>query len=1050
MTELFPLSVFPLSLASSVVTTVWMGVFVVAFFNLRFGWVFSGLVVPGYVVPLLLVKPWAALVILMEGAVTYLLVWMYSERLSRWGFWSGLFGRDRFFAIVLVSVGVRLLMDGWLLPELGRWINETWQLDFDYQHHLHSFGLVIVALVANALWKPGILRGGMSLGVMIAITFVLVRFVLMELTNFSVGNLAYLYEEIATSMLASPKAYIILIITSFLASRMNLVYGWDFSGILIPSLLALEWYQPQKILASFCEAFVILALATLALRLPIFRSMTVEGARKTLLFFNVSFVYKLSLGYGFEWFAPEVKVSDYFGFGYLLPTLLAVKMHDKAIYARLPSATLQTSLAAVALASMIGFSLTFLPELANRGLNLQFSSSAGLSTRGWFSIPATGPAAALREKIHLYASFEHPRFLAPSAYELQLFEDAARDLQQFLRTGQPAPRERAKVQFARIGYDLGELPDGYVTVKETDPRRGWGFYLFNSKSPDGLVVETPGSMDEAWAFEAALEIGRRLGASAWAFSGASRRAAFESESDCLRSRRLFFHRFHRVFAGERALQVRSIQSNPKAATNQPVLWIKRAIPHGLNLRALEELTGVLRIEWREPNEENLQRLASYSGFAQLDLPEATAKHLATRAYTSVPAKSGADSNNVATVIAEVGTSVIPPNANTFRPPSLASLIYFDRQFLALLFRTLAQPGGLSDSDEQLLAGVLATFDGSWQLFRNEKLLWIDLQQAGGGAGGGWLLLNLEPSARVLVQVPYPVREAGTVEFAQELQRSLTSAALVIAGAHPEANSDGSANVLRLLNKRTFFTLASQIYFRECQSEPAIALAVRGLSAAAAAVAQTDAVIARSIVGRSDATSHTIQQLIQLLDKRGLTHHFFDGPPPFFSAEPDNTPTGFYLSESGSKEMVSLWITPAIRHSYALRSSATENDPALDALGILTLTEEAEPLLLQTFTTEAVTYQGELEALLINYLQSRNVVALHAAQRRWPEITLTKLLDPSTRRQFLLARIQERCVLALNLNAVRKEQIIRAHRDIRTAVQDFLEQNAAALSTGGLQ
>ena len=50
---MFPIELFPPgALSASVITTVWVGVFVVAFFNLRFGWVLSGLVVPGYLAPL--------------------------------------------------------------------------------------------------------------------------------------------------------------------------------------------------------------------------------------------------------------------------------------------------------------------------------------------------------------------------------------------------------------------------------------------------------------------------------------------------------------------------------------------------------------------------------------------------------------------------------------------------------------------------------------------------------------------------------------------------------------------------------------------------------------------------------------------------------------------------------------------------------------------------------------------------------------------------------------------------------------------------------------
>ncbi len=80
LTELLPLRIFPEgALASSIVTTVWVGIFVVCFCNLRLGWVLSGLVVPGYMAPLLFLKPSAAAVVFGEGVITYFLVWFYSE-----------------------------------------------------------------------------------------------------------------------------------------------------------------------------------------------------------------------------------------------------------------------------------------------------------------------------------------------------------------------------------------------------------------------------------------------------------------------------------------------------------------------------------------------------------------------------------------------------------------------------------------------------------------------------------------------------------------------------------------------------------------------------------------------------------------------------------------------------------------------------------------------------------------------------------------------------------------------------------------------------------
>ena len=346
------------SLASSVVTTVWAGVLVVCFLNLRFGWVLSGLVVPGYIVPLLIIKPLSAIVVLVEASLAYGIFYALSERLSGPRSWSSFFGRDRFMGLILVTVVVRLVMDGWLLPIAANELRATYGWNIEWANSLHSFGLIVIALLANQMWKPGYIRGFAQSLVMIGLTFVLVRYGLMELTNFRIGSVAYLYEDFATSIFATPKAYIILIATCFIASRLNLQYGWDFSGILIPALLALQWYQPWKIATSIVEALVIFFLASALLSSRLFAGSTIEGARKILLFFNISFAYRLALGHGLEWAEVEYSPTDLYGFGYLLPTLIALKAHEKGILPRVLRSTVQTSLGGALIGSAIGFLLT--------------------------------------------------------------------------------------------------------------------------------------------------------------------------------------------------------------------------------------------------------------------------------------------------------------------------------------------------------------------------------------------------------------------------------------------------------------------------------------------------------------------------------------------------------------------------------------------------------------------------------------------------------------------------------------------------------------------
>lgn len=481
----FLLPVFPEgALSGSVITTVWIGVAVVAFFNLRFGWVLSGLVVPGYLVPLLIVKPWAAAVIFLESAVTYFLAWFFSEYLSRSGLWGSLFGRDRFFAIVLFSVVVRLVFDGWLLPDIGQWMNQELNLVFDYRNNLHSYGLVIIALMANLYWKTGFLRGLVPLFVTVGITFCIVRFGLMELTNFTISNLSYMYEDVAASILASPKAYLILLTVAFLASRMNLLYGWDFSGILIPSLLALQWYQPYKLLASFVEAFVILIVAGWLMQTRLLRNSNIEGARKLLLFFNVSFAYKIVLGYLLLQFMPEVKVTDNYAFGYLLSTLIAVKIHDKGIAARFTRATLQTSLVGVATASLIGFVLTLVPLQGVWPNAAATNSTAGIEVRADARL-----AEQIRDdKVLLYQAQQSGAVVGALTGELETFGAALTALRTYLADGDGMQRDLAVDLLGAVGYQVLELEGRYLYLRERQPVRGWGLYVVDTQAQDRKSV----------------------------------------------------------------------------------------------------------------------------------------------------------------------------------------------------------------------------------------------------------------------------------------------------------------------------------------------------------------------------------------------------------------------------------------------------------------------------------------------------------------------------------------------------------------------------------
>lgn len=342
-----PLHLFPTAgFDRSTTTPVLLGVLVSWFFTETFGWVFAGLVVPGYLAAVFAIDPRAGMVDVAEAIFTYALARGIGEHLPRSGLTSRVFGRERFLLIVLCSIVVRLAVEGAILPRFA-------------PHAAGSFfsiGLVVVPLAANACWKTGLGRGIIQNGVPTLIVFVLLKFVLIPHTNLSLAGFELATEDVAASFLDSPKAYILLITGAILAAAANVLDGWDFNGILIPALLSLVVLEPVKFGATFVEALVIVAVAMVLLKTTRLGRANVEGARRLVLFFSIDYALRFAFAAFVGKTLPGADVVGLMGFGYLLPTLLAVKIAQRGNAPLVLLPTAQVSVGAFALGTLIGFS----------------------------------------------------------------------------------------------------------------------------------------------------------------------------------------------------------------------------------------------------------------------------------------------------------------------------------------------------------------------------------------------------------------------------------------------------------------------------------------------------------------------------------------------------------------------------------------------------------------------------------------------------------------------------------------------------------------------
>ncbi|MFI3188679.1 hypothetical protein BCS42_05270 [Crenothrix sp. D3] len=1073
--DLFPLAIFPEgSLSSSVIPAVWVGISVVCFFNLRLGWVSSGLVVSGYLVPLMLIKPWAAGVVLFESILTYFLIWFLSEYLSRWAHWCNFFGRDRFFALVLCSIVVRMVFDGWLLPELGAWANAYWHIAFDYRNNLHSFGLIIVSLIANQFWKTGFVRGFIPLFVTLALTLIIVRYGLMELTNYTLSSVSYLYEEMATSILSTPKAYIILVSTAFLASRMNLYYGWDFNGILIPSLLALQWYQPIKILATIMESTIILWLAILILKTPLFRKTTIEGTRKLLLFFNISFAYKIGLGYAILTWFPALKVTDYFGFGYLLSTLMALKIHDKAIFARLTRATLQTSLVAVIVANFIGFTLMQLP-INELFIHSKVVDNPPTSINPINDTPQNLTTLLQQKQIELYQTKLTRKFIPPLPAEIELFTQALNELQAYLKQPDDLKLQDAATILGKINYRLERVNKGrYLVLHEQASLRGWGTYIFDTAAQSELALEIPAPLEGAGIFDAGVGLFNGFEARSLAISDSGHKAA----ADGLNNPQSFFQVFHHLINRHNSVQLRIY--NAKMArqfagirhTSESIeltglssgLWIKERLPEGLDLAKLKQVLNHFNIHWATPPFYNQQREHSRYGFAELILTPQDVRQLLLSPLLLAQQASLQHIEQALSIegylqewILNRKQTIAPKGSQLYQRPKPEELLFLDEQVLTPLLsfirRIQLEPANNSEDYNELQTIAQASSIMGYSLIKYHDRLsqqdYLVLAEQDNKPAKYWgiyifrLGVNNHPYG---VQIPRPLYEINSLEYGVALFEHLKARILMIGATHPNANLDGSADLITPNNKLSVFNLVNQVVLREAHDTELMQTSVRAFSYRRnKSFPDADIIfsLAEGVVPRELLTPLS-KNLLFILESDNMKVQLADGSEQTTGYEVGSTAQAFYLEATAHKNFAILWLSPTARAAYRQQNENLLQAAQFNSLNIPTLEQDLVSYLQQQqgFSSNTV-LDNNFRELLTQYTLDQDVTRLQQVVSRANEqsYSLIRLIDRNSKQAIVVCKDAAGVPFALSLLSARTQEAsyIDEKLPLPNQVIDFINQ-----------
>ncbi|CAM4012799.1 poly-gamma-glutamate biosynthesis protein PgsC/CapC [Pseudoalteromonas byunsanensis] len=961
-------------LGQSVITTVWIGIAVVCFFNLRFGFPLTGLVVPGYLVPLLIVSPTSAAVILIEAIVVYWLMRLSAQTLmERFGY-AEMFGRDRFFAIILISILVRVFMDSLFWPIVASELR-LWDITFEYASELHSLGLVIIALAANVMWNHGFKYGLKITAIQLLCTYIIVRYVLMPYTNFSIANLAIMYEAVASSIVAAPKAYIILVLTAFIASRANLRYGWEFNGILLPALLALQLLEPNKLLTSFVETAIILLIGGSLLRFTRLKQLGLEGAGLLFFFFNVGFVYKLLLNYLLVHFYPTLKVTDAFAFGYMLSTLLALKIYQKSALGLIIRATFQTSILGGALAIVIGFLIMFVPSLFT---NAKTGTSANNTQ------PLSVSTQISEYKSELYTASQIPSAVGQYQHNLNIAQFKRIISLLSLHRNEQDIVNKATLELVEIGFDLYQDQNNiYIQDHTNDTPRG--MFVINKQPKANHIITMPYPVSERAASDVAGILFVYLRSNALALGNTQTFVANEAH----RPQSGYYSAFIEAINATEVLQLRELTRQSRKTLPmghkkaQCHGWVYNQVPSSINQTQLTNLLACGDIEFGLVSQNSLPYFNYKNSMLEVFINNDNYVNLLAKvALTQTEQERFPITKrdmSVSRAVEEYIPHISAKGSGHFSALSHKEAALWEFEILRPLYQIADQIGSQSldanlFSRLEYINRVAHIVGYQLSLLTNNNSLYFMLSPRAEPRyyqlGQGIYFIRLAQANHLNVQIPRPLFESHTLKFSAELFDSTHAKSLLIAGAHPYASAQ--ANVLKPTNVNSLFNVVHQSLLRYYAEHVSINLQLRSHSTpsdirpSALAFAHTFA---------SDKHQRLIQQLQEGLTKLGVDYELVSGQQATRGLEIGSSAQSGYDIFSANSELATLWLASDYKQHFAV-----SNDALLQRLGAISTT--TKPIIIDLSNASSIIWHplnkkqyNTLKVITDSYAQTHNLALL---------------------------------------------------------------------------
>jgi|GEM_PF-4483588 len=992
------LAIFPSrGLDNSILIPIYIGLLIHAFFIESLGWSYAGLVVSGYLASVFAIAPEAGLVISVEIITTYAIVYFISEFFSKRRWWHSFFGRERFLFFFIISLLVRLIYEVWLFHGLAGLAVDFIGMPLEAASRLYGIGLVIVPLASHAMWRPGFRRGLIEVAVPVALTYLILMYVLVPYTNFSIANFELTFQDLALDFTSSPKIYITLILGMLIAARFNLRYGWDFNGIMIPSLLAVSWYMPWKILATVVEASLVAFIAFLVSSLPVFRRTTLQGIRRLLLIFTIGLGLKFVVGFYMADAYPGFMVSDLFGFGYLLPSLIALNIWENRSWALVIGPTIFTSLLAFLAGNIVGLGLYKIDELfieevvpagqEKKSLQVIVSEEplASLRLASVQALPvlpedfgAAGTASRIRYQNILAATRKMAQEVDPTQGVFGITEKFSRELR----------RLNLSLSFVKMKASDGSERNTLVLRERLDSssmdRRGWPVAVLVVGCSDGMLMEVPYPYEEPVSLDAAIMLFTDMQACTMLVNGWR---SYRSEEQAV------LHRIGSPFALAHDMLGHNAIVQVRSSNGTSTVYVRSRMPSVFKLDIFKKRFPEYRMVWHRYDDSSPLGASDLTDFIEVVLnPEDV--------YRLAPAS---EADKVETELSALAwlrkmhtdnpDLIAAPLSERYHVPNSCQMDYLQEMIIKPIRQALGRGKPETAELENLrhylnmraaaLNYELKAFDADAQ----RRIEWL-LVEPESQNGWGTYLFRSESSPWV-IEVPRPLIESRSLPVGMDLYGRLDASALFIAGADLQARRDGMSDITRIDNPINPFQAAHRgIYPIDVSLSLPWILQVRGMSPIHSI--SKDALVSLAVDLPDDAPRDFMAQaLADDLNRQGWDFEFYDGRYSQIGLKAVDNLQMRYSAALTQGGAATLWISSEMRREEADLEAYRKKTAQIGYLKLEEQNNSLEAVLAQAEeTSEKAIGTQTLQALtrLEKFAAQNNISYLLAAKELASETT----------------------------------------------------------------